>query len=45
MIKVRELWLIIPEGAREAQLKALQALQEIAAKSDVILKIIPYGGQ
>jgi len=45
-IKIRELWLVIP-GANEGQWKVLQALQELAARSDVVLKIIlwPSGGR
>ncbi len=42
-IKIRELWLVIP-GASEAQWKVLQALQEAAAKSGIVLRIIQYGG-
>jgi hypothetical protein len=42
-IKIRELWLVIP-GASEAQWKVLQALQESATKSGIILRIIQYGG-
>lgn len=38
-IKVRELWLVIP-GANEGQWRVLQALQELAAKSNVLLRII-----
>jgi 6-phosphogluconate dehydrogenase (decarboxylating) len=45
-IKIRELWLVIP-GANEGQWKVLQALQELAAQSDVVLRIIlwPSGGR
>ena len=42
-IKIRELWLVIP-GASEAQWRVLQTLQEAAAKSGIILRIIQYGG-
>ncbi|MGB9873301.1 MAG: hypothetical protein ACPLYD_16790, partial [Anaerolineae bacterium] len=45
-IKIRELWLVIP-GANEGQWRVLQTLQELAARSDVVLKIIlwPSGGR
>jgi len=42
-IKIRELWLVIP-GASEAQWRVLQTLQEAAAKSGIILRVIQYGG-
>jgi RHS repeat-associated protein len=38
-INARELWLVIPE-ANEGQWRVLQALQELAAKSNVLLRII-----